>query len=83
LATLLQNIPGVVVDLDAVETNMVMFQVPHPSKSTEALLADCREAGVLLNAVGDRAFRAVTHMDVSPEEIEEAGKLFARVLVSS
>ncbi|MEE9233057.1 MAG: GntG family PLP-dependent aldolase, partial [Nitrospirales bacterium] len=29
LATLLQNIPGVVVDLDAVETNMVMFQVPH------------------------------------------------------
>ncbi len=83
LATLLQNIPGVVVDLDAVETNMVMFRVPHPSKSTEALLADCREAGVLLNAVGDRAFRAVTHMDVSPEEIEEAGKIFARVLVSS
>jgi threonine aldolase len=83
LATLLQNIPGVVVDLDAVETNMVMFRVPHPSKSTEALLADCREAGVLLNAVGDRAFRAVTHMDVSPEEIEEAGKIFAWVLVSS
>jgi len=83
LATLLQNIPRVVVDLDAVETNMVMFQVPHSSKSTEALLADCREAGVLLNAVGDRAFRAVTHMDVSPEEIEEAGKIFARILAPS
>jgi len=79
LATLLQDIPGVVVDVKAVETNMVMFQVPHSSKSTEMLLADCREAGVLLNAVGDRAFRVVTHLDVTRDDMVAASRIFLRV----
>ncbi|MDH5776485.1 MAG: low-specificity L-threonine aldolase, partial [Nitrospirota bacterium] len=56
LAQLLHGLPGVVVDLESVQTNMVMFQVPQSSQSTEQILGDCREAGVLLNAVGDRSF---------------------------
>ena len=79
LATLLEGIPGVVVDVKAVETNMVMFQVPHSSKTTDRLLADCREAGVLLNAMGDRAFRVVTHLDVNHEDIVAAGRVFRQV----
>ena len=79
LATLLQDIPGVVIDVMAVETNMVMFQVPRSSKSTDMLLADCREAGVLLNAMGDRAFRVVTHLDVNHEDMVVAGRIFSRV----
>ncbi|PJA77706.1 MAG: low-specificity L-threonine aldolase [Nitrospirae bacterium CG_4_9_14_3_um_filter_51_5] len=79
LATLLGDIPGVVVDVKAVETNMVMFQIPRSSKMTEMLLADCREAGVLLNAVGDRAFRVVTHLDVNHEDMDVAGRIFSRV----
>jgi threonine aldolase len=79
LATLLEDIPGVVVDVKAVETNMVMFQVPHSSKTTDKLLADCREAGVLLNAMGDRAFRAVTHLDVNHEDMVAAGRVFRQV----
>ncbi|WNM59850.1 low-specificity L-threonine aldolase [Candidatus Nitrospira allomarina] len=79
LATLLEDIPGVVVDVKAVETNMVMFQVPHSSKTTDKLLADCREAGVLLNAMGDRAFRVVTHLDVNHEDMVAAGRVFRQV----
>lgn len=79
LATLLEPIPGVVVDVKAVETNMVMFQVPHSSKSTQVLLAGCREAGVLLNAVGDRAFRVVTHLDVNREDMLAASLIFKRI----
>ncbi|MGP0591012.1 threonine aldolase family protein [Nitrospira sp. T9] len=79
LATLLEDIPGVVVDVKAVETNMVMFQVPHSSKTTDTLLADCREAGVLLNAMGDRAFRVVTHLDVNHEDMVAAGRVFRQV----
>ena len=79
LATLLEDIPGVVVDVKAVETNMVMFQVPHSSKTTDKLLADCREAGVLLNAMGDRAFRVVTHLDVNHEDMVAAGRIFRQV----
>ncbi|MFZ1745986.1 MAG: low-specificity L-threonine aldolase [Nitrospirales bacterium] len=79
LAILLEDIPGVVVDVKAVETNMVMFQVPHSSQTTDKLLADCREAGVLLNAMGDRAFRVVTHLDVNHEDMVAAGRVFRQV----
>ena len=79
LAQLLHGLPGVVVELESVQTNMVMFQVPQSSQSTEQILGDCREAGVLLNAVGDRSFRAVTHLDVSREDMDTAGQAFARV----
>ena len=82
LAQLLQKIPGVTIDVDSVETNMVMFQVPQSSKSTDQLLEDCREAGVLLNAVGDRSFRAVTHLDVNYGDMEAAGQVFTRVFSS-
>ncbi len=82
LATLLEDIPGVVVDVKAVETNMVMFQVPHSSKTTDMLLADCREAGVLLNAMGDRAFRVVTHLDVNHEDMVAAGRVFRQCFFS-
>jgi len=83
LATLLEGIPGVVVDVKAVETNMVMFQVPRSSKSTERLLVECREAGVLLNAVGARAFRLVTHLDVNREDMVAASRIFSRVFSAS
>jgi threonine aldolase len=83
LAQLLKAIPGVVVDADLVETNMVMFQVPHSPKSTEQLLEDCRKADVLLNAVGERSFRAVTHLDVNREDMEAAGQVFVRVFGDS
>jgi hypothetical protein len=33
--------------------------------------------------VGDRAFRVVTHLDVSREDLEAAGKIFARVFTNS
>jgi threonine aldolase len=83
LATLLENIPGVVVDVKAVETNMVMFQVPHSSKSTEQLLAECRETGVYLNAVADRSFRVVTHLDVNHDDMETAAQVFRRIFSAS
>jgi len=83
LATLLKAIPGIEVDVGGVETNIVMFQAPRSTKPTDMLLADCREAGVLLNAVGDRAFRVVTHLDVSREDMEAAGKIFSRVFANS
>ena len=83
LAQLLEAIPEVAVDVKSVETNMVMFQVPQSSKSTEQLLEACRENGVLLNAVGERSFRVVTHLDVGRKDMEAAGSIFARVFANS
>lgn len=81
LALLLQQIPTVYVDPDEVETNIVVFEVVGVTRSTQDLLEDFRKSGVLLNAMGDRVFRAVTHLDVTSTDIEKAGKVLAEVLV--
>jgi threonine aldolase len=50
------------------ETNIVMFDVPDPG----AFLRGSRAAGVLINPVAGRRFRAVTHLDVGGRDIDEA-----------
>ncbi|WP_454063073.1 low-specificity L-threonine aldolase [Candidatus Nitrospira salsa] len=83
LSHLLSKIHGVQCSPDDVETNMVLFQVDGKLGTTDELLSHCREAGVLLNSVGDRSFRVVTHLDVSAEDIESAGRMFAKAFSST
>ena len=79
LAHLLQRIPSVSADPDEVETNILIFQVRDSTRTTQELLAACKKGGVLLNAFGDHEFRVVTHLDVSAQDIEEAGRIFSKV----
>lgn len=82
LAELLQSIPSISVDPSQVETNIIVFKVTESGKETNELLAECKHAGVLLNSVGNHAFRAVTHFDVSAQDIEEAGRIFHKVFTN-
>jgi threonine aldolase len=52
----------------APETNMVVFNV----RDTRAFLAATRERKLLMNPVIEGRFRAVTHLDVTRADIEEA-----------
>jgi threonine aldolase len=52
----------------APETNMVMFEV----EDTPGFLRALREADVLINPMAAGLFRAVTHLDVSRDEIDIA-----------
>jgi threonine aldolase len=63
------------VDLDRLETNIVVFHL----RDREALdvVAAAREQGVLVMAFGPRTIRAVTHLDVSREDCERAGAVLA------
>ena len=78
LATLLAQIPSVSIDLKSVETNIIFFDVAS-SRSPADLVAALKAEGVLINAVGGRTYRAVTHLDVSADEIEQAGRIFSRL----
>jgi threonine aldolase len=51
------------VDLDAVQTNLVYFDVPDPG----AVVAACLEQGVSMLVLGPTRIRAVFHLDVSSE----------------
>ena len=64
LAEALSNIEGVEIDLDAVETNIVIFRVTG-AVSAKDLVARLKERGILASTVGPNAIRLVTHHDVS------------------
>ncbi len=76
----LQQIPAVYVDPDLVETNIVLFEVVRSDRSTGEIVQALKDAGVLLNAVGEHRFRAVTHLDVSSADIEQATYRLGKVL---
>ena len=80
LALQLQQIPTVYVDPDLVETNIVLFEVVRSGRSTGELVQALKDAGVLLNAMGEHRFRAVTHLDVSSADIEQATQRIGKVL---
>lgn len=69
LAEGLAQIPGIVIDLESVETNMVYFA--HRTVPADVLRAALAARGLLVSGGGDR-LRAVTHLDVGDAEIEEA-----------
>ena len=68
LAEGLAELPGVEIDLDAVETNIVVFSVPD----AEALVAALEQRGVLVGTLDETLVRAVTHLDVTRRDIDDA-----------
>jgi threonine aldolase len=68
LARGLAEIPGVTLDPDAVETNIVIFEVDDP----EGVCAALERAGVRMGVVGLRQIRAVTHLDVDADGVQRA-----------
>ena len=64
LAEALANLEGASIDLDTVETNIVIFRLTGGMKAA-GLVARIRARGILASAVGPDAIRLVTHHDVS------------------
>ena len=80
LAVRLQQIPAVTIDPTLVETNILFFDVHSKQFSVPAFVAALKQEGVLINAVGRHTCRAVTHLDVSADDIERAADGIARLL---
>lgn len=73
LAEALAYTPGVALDLDLVETNIVIFRLTAGFGAPE-LAARLKERGVLVSAFGRDAIRIVTHRDVSRTECIDAAE---------
>jgi threonine aldolase len=63
LAEALGNMEGVEIDLDAVETNIVIFRLTGRLAAAE-LVERLKARGVLASAMGPDTIRLVTHLDV-------------------
>ncbi|OQS05460.1 L-allo-threonine aldolase, partial [Thraustotheca clavata] len=73
LAQGLAKIPGFVVDVPSVESNLVYFSIDNPTITYELFVNRMESKGVLLSGgYGDthNQLRAATHLDVSKADIE-------------
>ena len=70
LAIELAKIKGFYVDSEHVETNIVVFDVSQSGFSVDEVLGKLKTKGILMIPFGHTLARAVTHLDVSREDIE-------------
>jgi threonine aldolase len=74
LAERLAANPAFELDLANVETNIVVFRLARGAPDAPSLVAAAREAGVLVVAFDARTIRAVTHLDVTREQVADAAE---------
>jgi len=75
--------PRVALDLATVQTNIVVFGLREGAPDGAAVVAAARERGVLVFAFGPRTIRAVTHLDVTREQCDEAARALAEIVESA
>jgi threonine aldolase len=80
IAERLATVPGIALNLAAVETNIVVFRLEPGHPDAAALAARAKEAEVLVSALGPRLVRAVTHRDVSRQDCERAADRLAGLI---
>ena len=69
----------IVLDPATVQTNILVFDLAPGAPDAAALLERARERGVVLNALGARRARVVTHLQVSREQCERAAEILVEI----
>ena len=72
LAQAVRTTAGLKLDPDAVDTNIVIFEVDPELGTAAAFCARLRDEGVWMHAIAPQRIRAVTHLDASREQVEHA-----------
>jgi len=83
LASELAALRGVSVDPAAVETNIVFFDVAGTGRSAADLCAQLERRGVQMGAFGATVVRAVTHLDVTRDDVLAAVGALREVLADA
>jgi len=67
------------VDLDAVQTNMVFFDVVADDLDAASVIGMLLEEGVLVGSITRKTIRAVTHLDISRQDVLQAIEVFRKL----
>ncbi len=83
LAELIAEAPHIDLDPDAVETNIVFFRIaPEAGVTAGEAVARLRDRGILANALGPDQIRMVTHYEISPADVEIAGRAVQEIMAA-
>lgn len=78
LAERLAQLPGIVIDLDRVETNIVRFNYAGPG--AERFVQRARERGVWMTGSIAEGLRCVTHYGISEADVRRAAEIIEAVI---
>jgi threonine aldolase len=72
--------PRIALDVGSVQTNIIVFRLTDDAPDAPTVVARARERGVLIFNIGPRVIRAVTHLDVSRKQCEEAAETLVGIV---
>jgi threonine aldolase len=78
LAEGLAAMPGLSIDLDTVQTNIVIFSVDRPN-GVQTLMDGCAARKVKIHGTGPSTIRCVTHKDVDGDDIARTLSAFGEI----
>ncbi len=80
LAQALSELPGIMLDPARVQTNIIIFGLNRPGLDVIQLMVRLKEQGVLILPISPTELRAVTHLDVDDQGIDQAIGAFRKIL---
>ncbi|MFC2163866.1 threonine aldolase family protein [Acidobacteriota bacterium] len=81
LAMAIHELPGITLNPDHVETDIIIFGFNHPRMSILEFLDKMKERNILAAGTSVGRIRFVTHKDIDDEDIERAVSAFREILV--
>lgn len=82
LAEAIRNTPGLRLDPEVIDTNILIFEVDPELGTAASFVARLRDEGVWTNATAPQRIRAVTHLDVSREQVKHAAAIISETTES-
>lgn len=80
LALAISELPGIILNPEDVQTNIIIFDLDHPSVTIPEFLDKLKDNGVLALATSG-GIRLVTHKDVGDKDVEKALLAFRNILI--
>ncbi len=80
LAEGLAEIPGLKVEVETVESNIIIFEVGPPAPDADEISRRLESLSVLADPMGHRRMRLVTHLDVSRPQLKAALEAFGKAV---
>ena len=81
LAETLHSLPNIEIDLNSVQTNLIIFDVDKMGKTASEVCLLLEKNGILSLPFGPTKIRFVTHIDVSEQDVDLAIDVLKKVLI--
>jgi len=81
LALAIHELPGIGLNPEHVETDIIIFKFDHPDFTADAFINRLKEKNVLALVTPAKDIRFVTHKDIDDEDVERAIDAFREILL--